>query len=106
MEKISQNKKTGNVLSIADNSKFTNRKLISVGRGANPDEFVTFTLGANRFGLAEGDSLICTTEFSSDEIQEDSLVIIETESGYALTAAASIDNSRIFAVVKRFQREL
>jgi tRNA A37 threonylcarbamoyladenosine synthetase subunit TsaC/SUA5/YrdC len=54
----------------------------------------------------EGDSLICTTEFSSDEIREDSLVVFETESGYALTAAASIDNSRIFAVVKRFQREL
>ncbi len=99
-------KQPKNVLRIADNPKFTNRKLIAVRREANPGEFVNFTLGENTFGLAAGDSLICTTEFSPDEILEDSLVIFENERGYRITAAANIDKSSIFALVKRFQRDL
>jgi hypothetical protein len=105
MKKISQNKKTGNVLNIADNPKFTNRKLIVAGRGANHGEFVSFTLSANTFGLAEGDSLICKTEFDTNEIQDNTLVIVETPSGYSLTSNVS-DTTSVYAIVKGFQRDL
>jgi hypothetical protein len=101
-----KNKQPKNVLRIADSPKFTNRKLIAAERVANPDEFINFTLGENTFGLAKGDSLICTTEFNPEEILEDSLVVFENESGYRITAAANIDNSSIFALIKFVQREL
>jgi hypothetical protein len=96
--------KPKNVFRIADNPKWTDKKMIAVERGANPGAYVTFTLVSNHYGLFKGDTLICKTDFNPDEIKDSTLVIAETPDGMSLTCNVS-DISTVCAVVWAYQRE-
>ncbi len=100
-----KNKNVGRILSISDNPKFRQTAEIYLPQNESDKNLIIFTLTSNAFGIAAGDLLICTTDFDTNEIQ-DNLVIARTESGYRITAAAGIDNSSIFALIKFVQREL
>ncbi len=97
-------KQPKNVFSIADNPKWADKKMIAVERGANPGDYVTFTLASNRYGLFKGDTLICRRSFNPDEIKDSTLVIAETPDGMSLTCNVS-DISTVYAVVSAYQRE-
>jgi hypothetical protein len=98
-----KNKQPKNVFRIADSPKWTDKKMIAVERGANPGDYVTFTLASNRYGLFKGDTLICKTDFNPDEIKDSTLVIAETSNGLSLTC--NVDINTVYAVVSAYQRE-
>jgi hypothetical protein len=95
-----------NNANVIDITTFSRRRFIRLPESVKKPngKYDSFKLSENQFGFAEGDEIICLTNFDAAQIKPNTLVISQSSTDQILTTAAAADE--ILAIVVAFTREV